>query len=379
MRIEDDIKIDFKDVLIRPKRSEAASRSNVVIEKEYTFLNSQNTWKGVPIIAANMDTTGTIAMSNALAQHGCSTCLHKHYPIETLVDFFNREKNPQADRSFFTIGLKSDDFEKLQMVASKVGEVQNICIDVANGYTQYFVDHCKKVREKFPKSNIMVGNVCTPEMVQELLISGSADIVKIGIGPGSVCTTRIVAGVGFPQLSAVIECADAAHGLRGHVCADGGCTQPGDVSKAFGGGADFVMLGGMFSGHDECEGDWEYEVSHDGDSWKTVQQVAEEELRSQYKYVNRKTLLFYGMSSKPANEKYSGGLSGYKAPEGRVVRVPYRGSVLQEGGVVQRILGGIKSACAYVGANSLKDLPKCTTFVRCQRTHNDVFERFDIG
>lgn len=356
MRIEDEIKLDFKDVLIRPKRSEAASRSSVVLEKTYRFLNSQNEWKGVPIIAANMDTTGTFAMAKELAKYDCMTCLHKHYPIEELVQFFNRDLNPASKNAFYTIGLKEDDLEKLDKVVKQVGHIENICIDVANGYTQYFVDHCKKIREKFPKSTLMVGNVCTPEMVSELLLTGSADIIKIGIGPGSVCTTRIVAGVGFPQLSAIIECADAAHGLRGHVCADGGCTQPGDLSKAFGAGADFVMLGGMFSGHDECEGEWEYSTNENG-----------EKVRS--------SLLFYGMSSKPAIEKYSGGLAGYRAAEGRVVRVPYKGSVHDEGGVMQQILGGIKSACAYVGASCLKDLPKCTTFVRCARTHNDVYER----
>lgn len=356
MRIEDDIKLDFKDVLIRPKRSEAASRAAVELKKSYTFLNSKNTWEGVPIIAANMDTTGTLAMATELAKHKCMTALHKHYSLEQLTNFFNRDKNPLCDFAFYTIGMKATDLEKLVQVNKQVGHITNICIDVANGYTQQFVDHCKSIRQKFPRANIMVGNVCTPEMVSELILTGTADIIKIGVGPGSVCTTRIVAGVGFPQLSAIIECADAAHGLRGHVCADGGCTQPGDLSKAFGAGADFVMLGGMLSGHEECEGEWEFAADAQGQKQK-------------------KSLLFYGMSSKPAVEKYSGGLDSYRAAEGRVVRVPYRGSISDNGGVIQQIMGGLKSACAYVGAESLKDLPKCTTFVKCTRTHNDVFAR----
>lgn len=356
MRIEDDIKLDFKDVLIRPKRSEAASRSSVNLERSYTFLNSQNSWRGTPIIAANMDTTGTFAMARELAKHNCMTALHKHYSVEQLIEFFNPEINPASQNTFYTIGMKTADLEKLSQVVKKVGAIQNICIDVANGYTQQFVDHCQSVRDLYPQANIMVGNVCTPEMVSELILTGSADIVKIGVGPGSVCTTRIVAGVGFPQLSAIIECADAAHGLRAHVCADGGCTQPGDLSKAFGGGADFVMLGGMLSGHDECEGEWEYTTTPQGQSVKSA-------------------LTFYGMSSKIAVEKYSGGLDTYRAAEGRVVRVPYRGSISDNGGVIQQIMGGLKSACAYVGASGLKDLPKCTTFVRCSRTHNDIFTK----
>ncbi len=355
MRIENDIKLDFKDVIIRPKRSEAPSRKDIIIDKKYTYLNSKSTWSGIPIIASNMDTTGTISMAKALAKHKMMTCLHKHYEVNELVSFFDKHQNPDCDWAFYTLGIKDDDLEKLITVANTVGNIRNICIDVANGYTMYFVDRVKRIRDRFPNSVIMAGNVCTPEMVQELLLSGSADIIKIGIGPGSVCTTRIIAGVGYPQLSAVIECADAAHGLKGHVCADGGCSVPGDINKAFGAGADFVMLGNMFSGHDECEGDWEYEVSKDG------------------KTKTKKALSFYGMSSKTAIDKYSGGLKSYRAAEGKKVSVPYKGSVNDEEGVVQKIVGGLTSSCAYVGAASLKDLPRCTTFVRCYRTHNDYF------
>ncbi len=200
------------------------------------------------------------------------------------------------------------------------------------------------MREAHPDSIIIAGNVVTGEMVEELLLSG-ADIVKVGIGPGSVCTTRIKTGVGYPQLSAIIECADAAHGLSGQIISDGGCTNPGDIAKAFGAGADFVMLGGMFAGHDECGGDV---VERDG----------------------KRVMLFYGMSSETAMSKHSGGVADYRASEGKTVHVPYRGPVDD---TVKDILGGLRSACTYVGAHQLKELTKRTTFVRVREQHNPVF------
>ncbi len=342
MRIDNDPKLDFDDVLIRPKRSEAPSRSAVVLERQYRFLNSGDTWEGIPIVASNMDTVGTMKMARALGPQ-MMTCLHKYYEDDELVTFFDDADNRAC--TFFTLGIGDDEFEKLTRV-KKRSSFRFVCVDVANGYTMYFVDRVKRIREAFPDLTILAGNVATPEMVQELLISGAADIVKIGIGPGSVCTTRHKTGVGYPQLSAIIECADAAHGLRGHVCADGGCRSPGDVCKAFAGGADFVMLGGMLAGHDECEGEW---IEENG---------------------RRIGMRFYGMSSKTAVEKYSGGLKDYRASEGKEVTVPYKGPVRE---AVQEITGGLRSACAYVGASRLKDLSKCTTFVLCNRPHSTMY------
>jgi GMP reductase len=343
MRIDHDPKLDFDDVLIRPKRSEAPSRAAVILERQHRFLNSGATWQGVPIVASNMDTVGTLAMATALGPT-MMTCLHKYYPAAALIEFFRLE--PHAASTFFTLGIKDEEFEKLRQVKAQV-DVRFVCVDAANGYTKFFVERVKRIREEFPQLTIMAGNVATPDMVQELLISGAADIVKIGIGSGSVCTTRIKAGVGYPQLSAIIECADAAHGLRGHVCADGGCRTPGDVVKAFAAGADFVMLGGMLAGHDECDGDW---VEENG---------------------QRIGMKFYGMSSRTALDKYAGGRKDYRACEGKEVIVPSRGPVLD---TIQEITGGIRSACAYVGAARLKDLSKCTTFVLCHRTHNTVYD-----
>ncbi len=339
MRIDYEPKLDFDDVLIRPKRSEAPSRSAIMLEREYRFLNSGTTWQGIPLVASNMDTIGTFAMARALGPR-MMTCLHKYYRDEELVEFFRGELN-QGD-SFLTIGIKDDDFDKLVRLRMQTN-IRFLCVDAANGYTKFFVERVDRIRETYPDLTIMAGNVATPEMVQEMLISGAADIVKIGIGSGSVCTTRMKAAVGYPQLSAIIECADAAHGLRGHVCADGGCRTPGDIVKAFAAGADFVMLGGMLAGHDECEGEW---IEQQG---------------------KRVSLKFYGMSSRTAIDKYAGGRRDYRACEGRETIVPYRGPVSE---TIQDITGGIRSACAYVGAAGLKDLSKCTTFILRRSSQN---------
>lgn len=347
MRIEYDIKLDFKDVLIRPKRSVLKTRSEVSLEREFHFKHSGVSWQGVPIIAANMDHTGTFAMAAALTEHHLLTAIDKFVSTEEWEVFANA--HPQAvQSSFVSIGIAEHDFEKAKEIIN-VAPASMICLDVANGYTERFVEFLMRLRKAYPDKIIMAGNVVTGEMVEELILSG-ADIVKIGIGPGSVCTTREKTGVGYPQLSAIIECADAAHGLGGHVCADGGCTSPGDVAKAFAAGADFVMLGGMFSGHDECLGD-----------------VIEEN--------GKKFKRFYGMSSTEAMEKYHGSVAEYRASEGRSVNVPYRGPVKN---TILDILGGVRSTCTYVGAHRLKELSKRTTFIRVTKQLNDVFSLYDI-
>lgn len=343
MRIENEPKLDFKDVLMRPKRSTLASRSEVDLQREFTFKWSKKTFKGVPIIAANMDGVGTFAMADAFAKNGqgLSVALHKHYSLKDLQKYY---KDNGSDHTWYSIGMVKDDEEKLEAFINAGGKPDKICIDVANGYSEHFVAYVKRMREKMPDVTIMAGNVVTGEMVEELILAG-VDVVKVGIGPGSVCTTRKMTGVGYPQLSAVIECADAAHGLGGLICADGGCTVPGDIAKAFGGGADFVMLGGMFAGHDESE-------------QKVVKEGGE------------KFLQFYGMSSDTAMKKHKGGVAEYRASEGKTVKIPYRGSVTQS---LQDILGGVRSTCTYVGARQLKDLSKCTTFVRVSQQINNVF------
>lgn len=511
MKIETDIKLDFKDVLIKPKRSQAPSRSKVDLFRTFKFLNSKRGWHGIPIIAANMDTIATFTMARTLAKASISTSLHKHYTLEKLEEFYATEMSGGVlDYVFYTVGITDSDIEKLftlqKRLINKYGySIDKITIDVANAYTEYFQSRSKTIRENFPEAVIMAGNVATPEMVTELLISGSADIIKVGIGGGcftantlvkmkkgyqkikkvnigdyvlthlgrlqkvvntssrlenksvmmindnirctknhefyvlpkkhkditdvhkkaqwisanelttdyfllswkdenvydrveikkveefvyddivydleveedhsycvseknivvhnSACTTRIKSAIGYPQLSAVSECADAAHGLNGHICSDGGCTCPGDVAKAFGAGADFCMLGGMLAGHAECdEAEWIYHPKVLTPPGKP--HVATGELV-------KKSMLFYGMSSREAMEKYSGGVAEYKAAEGKCVEIPYRGVVMD---TVNDILGGLRSCCTYVGTTKLKDLSKCTTFIRCNDTHNRVYE-----
>lgn len=340
MRIESEVKLDYKDVLLRPKRSTLTSRKDVDITREFTFLHSKKTWKGVPIAAANMDTTGTIATATVLAKHGLLTCLHKFYDVQDIAAI--------KDEEFFkniavTSGILEQDLKRLDQIVSEAAP-QFICLDVANGYTVRFIDAVAYVRRKYPHITLIAGNVVSGEMVEALILAG-ADIVKIGIGPGSVCTTRKMSGVGYPQLSAVMECADAAHGLNGDIMADGGCTVPGDICKAFGAGADFVMLGGMLAGHEESGGEL---IEEDGKKYK----------------------IYYGMSSDTAMEKYYGGIKEYRASEGKTVKLPFRG--LLENTILE-ILGGLRSCCTYIGARRLKDIPKCATFLRVTQQLNEVF------
>ncbi|XP_040824620.1 GMP reductase 2 isoform X1 [Ochotona curzoniae] len=313
--IDNDVKLDFKDVLLRPKRSTLKSRSEVDLTRSFSFRNSKQMYTGVPIIAANMDTVGTFEMAKVLCKHLAASS-----------------------------GTGASDFEQLEQVLEAIPQVKYICLDVANGYSEHFVEFVKDVRKRFPQHTIMAGNVVTGEMVEELILSG-ADIIKVGIGPGSVCTTRKKTGVGYPQLSAVMECADAAHGLKGHIISDGGCSCPGDVAKAFGAGADFVMLGGMLAGHSESGGEL---IERDGKKYK----------------------LFYGMSSEMAMKKYAGGVAEYRASEGKTVEVPFKGDVEH---TIRDILGGIRSTCTYVGAAKLKELSRRTTFIRVTQQMNPIF------
>jgi GMP reductase len=423
MKIENEVKLDFKDVLIRPKRSTLGSRKDVLIERTFTFKHTNKTWTGVPIIAANMDTVGTFDMYDELRKHEMVTALHKHYTDEELVAHFTAYCDPlvseehalalrstpdindlsavvdrlakvealkkftsfdQSSRSFYSMGITNADYEKFTTVMKSVAlitgleniddrcglgqyheshPISMVCVDVANGYSENFAAFIRKLRFEYPNLVIMAGNVVTNEMTEELILAG-ADIVKVGIGPGSVCTTRKMTGVGYPQLSTIIECADAAHGLGGLVCADGGCTVPGDIAKAFGAGADFVMLGGMLAGHDESAGEIVTEYHRISELEVVDGQVLDNLIEE------RQFKTFYGMSSHTAMDQYSGGVAKYKASEGKTVKVPYRGPVSN---TVQGILGGLRSACSYVGASKLKDLSKRTTFIRVTQQINEVF------
>ncbi|SHO54632.1 GMP reductase [Vibrio quintilis] len=344
MRIEQELKLGFKDVLFRPKRSTLKSRSQVNLTREFTFKYSGRQWCGVPVIAANMDSVGSFEMATALAEHDVLTAIHKHYSVDEWSAFVAAADEKVLNHLMVSTGTSDADFEKMHQILALNEALMFVCIDIANGYSEHLVEFVEKVRQSLPDKVIIAGNVVTGDMTEELILAG-ADIVKVGIGPGSVCTTRVKTGVGYPQLSAIIECADAAHGLGGRIIGDGGCTCPGDVSKAFGGGADFVMLGGMLAGHKESGG--EIVVENDES------------------YVK-----FYGMSSKSAMDKHSGGVAKYRAAEGKTVLLPYRGSVDD---TIQDILGGVRSTCTYVGAAQLKELTKRTTFIRVEEQENQVF------
>jgi GMP reductase len=377
MRLEEDVKLDYKDVLIRPKRSTLGSRKEVDLERKYTFRNYEPDFPeniedvhyiGVPIMAANMDGVGTFEMADQLATGGIFTCLKKTYSVTELVNYFDTDMYERTNHVAMSIGITDSDHQKFRDVYEQAdGNLKYVCIDVANGYSTRFRDFVAQFRTLYPHIVIIAGNVVTGEMTEELILAG-ADIVKVGIGPGSVCTTRIQTGVGYPQLSAVIECADAAHGLGGHIIADGGCTCPGDVAKAFAAGADFVMLGGMLAGHDEGGGEVITKYYRTNEVFKDDPNMS--------KIEEKQFVQFYGMSSKSANDKHFGGLKDYRSSEGRTVLVPYRGAVAN---TVQEILGGVRSTCTYVGASTIKQLPKCATFIRCTQTHNGVYEKSTIG
>ncbi len=357
MRIEADVKLDFSDVLIRPKRSELKSRKDVDLTRKFKFKYAKFEWSGIPVMASNMDGVGTLEMALALQEHHLFTTLIKTYEVSDFLPYIDK-LNPD----FFAVstGTSECDHTRLQSVLSAYPQIKFICIDVANGYSEHFGRYVSKIRDEYPAHAIIAGNVVTGDMTQELILRG-ADIIKIGIGPGSVCTTRLQTGVGYPQLSAVIECADAAHGLGAHIISDGGCANPGDIAKAMGAGADFVMLGGMFAGHEEGHG----EVIEEHILTNKLNPITHEPIIEIYKRVQ-----FYGMSSETAMKKKFKEVYDYRTAEGGTVYVPYRGQVDI---TIKDILGGLRSTCTYVGAPTLKQLSRCTTFIIVNRVANDVF------
>lgn len=348
MKILDDVKLDYSDVLLLPKRSQYSSRSEVSLERTFKFKYSPDTWTGVPIMVSNMDTTGTIEMALELQKHKVLTCLHKYYTSDDLLQ-------SGLNREYYAIstGINNNDLDNLDEIIKKV-DVKFICIDVANGYMTKFIEKCRQIREKYPSKILIAGNVCTSEGVLELVMNGKIDIVKVGIGSGSCCTTRKQTGIGMPQLSAVIECADTAHGLDAHIISDGGLQVVGDFSKAYGAGADFVMSGSMFAGHNESGGE--------------LIEVEENGKKKKYK-------IFYGMSSSTAMNKYSGGVAKYRSSEGKSVKIEHRGTVEN---TILDIQGGIRSCMTYLGAKKIKDIPKCASFVRVNHQLNQIYNGKEI-
>ena len=347
MRINYDAKLNFEDVLLQPKRSTLSSRKDVDMTRNFTFRNSGKQMNFLPIFASNMDGVGTFSMAKVLQEYKMMTVITKTTGIEEWRKAVGNGVRLQSVSVCTGTNVMWDkeaqDWRTMQEVLKSFPDIKMITVDVANAYHQNMVDFIAKVRDQHPTKIIVAGNVVTPEMTEELIING-ADVVKIGIGPGSVCTTRTMTGVGVPQFSAILDCADAANGVDGHIMADGGCVFPGDIAKAFGGGAHMVMIGGMLAGHDESE-----------------QQVVDGKIE------------FYGMSSDRAREKHGRRKDGYRGNEGRLISLPHRGPVK---GTVEDILGGVRSACTYIGARRLKDMPKCASFVTTNNVQNQVYERY---
>ena len=347
MRINTEPKLNFEDVLLQPKRSTLSSRRDVDMTRKFTFRNSGKVMDFLPIFASNMDGVGTFSMAKQMQKHKMMTVITK----STTVDEWRAAAGTGLRMQSVSVCTgtnimwdnNAQDWKTMQEVLKSFPDIKMITVDVANAYHQNMVDFIKKVREEYPDKVIIAGNVVTPEMTEELIING-ADVVKIGIGPGSVCTTRTMTGVGVPQFSAIVDCSDAANGVGGHIMADGGCVYPGDIAKAFGGGAHMVMIGGMLAGHDESE-----------------QEVVDGKIE------------FYGMSSDRAREKHGRRKDGYRGNEGRLISLPYRGPVQN---TIEDILGGVRSACTYIGARRLKDMPKCASFVTTNNVINRVYERY---
>jgi GMP reductase len=341
-KISDDVKLDFSDVLIVPKNSPFKSRNDVEVTATIHFKYSDYVWKGIPIIVSNIDTTGTVAMALALQNYKILTCLHKFYTADDIPD--------TLDKNYYMVstGTGQKDLDRLDAIIKKHDPIF-ICVDVANGYSQHFIEVIKLLRKKYPHKVLVGGNVVTAERTKELIHAG-LDIVKVGIGSGSVCVTRLQTGIGYPQLSAVLECAKAAHEVGGLVISDGGIVYPGDFSKAFGAGADFIMCGGMFAGHDESGGEV---VEIEGKHYK----------------------IFYGMASSTAMHKYHGGVADYRSSEGKTVKVPYKGPVKN---TIQNILGGIRSTMTYIGAGNIADIERCTTFIRVNAIVNKIYNGHEV-
>lgn len=363
MIICQDAKLDFQDVLIVPQRTTLESRSEVTVERKFAFYHSPRVWQGIPIMCSNMVPLTSFSMARSLSKYKIVTALHKYYSHEELYEIISEIG---IDYAWATIGKSEDDVKKIKKLCSKLHYSPNIVIDVPNGYMESFVKFCAQVRNEFPESIICAGNVTTSEICEELIIHGKVDICKIQIGPGSQCETRKMTGVGYGTFSCVQECAHAAHGLRsgpsrlGLVMSDGGCKEVGDICKAICGGSDWVMIGGMFAGTDECEGEWDYEYDYNG-RWEKIKEnqdpIDSRKLRKSY-------LTFYGMSSHYAQEKHGSGKKEYRASEGKVSKIPYKGPVSE---IVQEILGGIRSCGAYIGSKNLKDYSKCAKFVKVTR------------
>ena len=360
--------LDYSDILIRPKMGiNLNSRKEVNLQRIFKFKHGQ-VRTGLGIFNANMATVGNFVITQKLLARGMFATIHKHYSVDEIGKFMinARQENVPLENLFITIGLKNPDSEiqKLRELESKYGwtDSRNICIDAPNFYIPNALDVLARVRQEFPDAVIMAGNIASGDICLKLL--DYADIIKCGIGSGSACLTRKQTGCGTPMVSLIMECADIAHSVNGHICADGGIVDVGDICKALCLNADFVMIGGMFAGTDEAEGEKQekqFETNEIIDGTKVIQT----------KYFKA----YYGMSSEYANNKFAGGMGDYKTSEGRELLIPYTGALDK---ILQDITGGIASCCTYIGATSVKHMAKCATIIQVHNQLNRVFEKYSV-
>lgn len=405
MKISNEVELDFDDVLIQPNRSKIVSRSDVSPEREFYFYHSPRRWVGIPIICSNMASIAGFDMATKLAKNKMITCLHKYIEPKDFLTLKEEERELTYgecwDYIWPSIGFSESEKRRLKAINEVCGYTNNVCIDVPSGYMEEFVTYCKEIRTEHPQSIIMAGNIVSGDMAKELIIHGGVDIVKVGIGPGANCSTRAVTGVGRSQLAATMDVSHNVHGLEsspkhlGLMCTDGGLRTSGDICKAFVSGADFVMLGQLFSGVDECCGEWEYSQSEKlYDSWDSVILTDEQKNNESFRqalakagYIvhdslynanttvsfpkigpKKKALLHYGMSTHLAQEIHATGKKDYRASEGVVTKVQYKGPVQN---VINEILGGIRGCGSMIGCKTLKSFSRSGRFTRVNKIHQN--------
>lgn len=344
-RILTETELDYSDVLILPARSTITSRKEIILEREIVFKHSRQVWRGVPLVCANMDNLGSFTMADTLSEYHILTCLTKHYPLKELVTYFNLPTT-NLDYVSYSLGISDSDLEKFNLFRQEA-PVRIVTIDTPNGYMERFVGFCNELRSNNPDVTIIAGNVCTGEMVEELALNG-VDCVKAGIGGGAQCTTRMKSAIGRSMVSMILECADKAHHHEIQLMSDGGITCPGDACISFAVGADFSMVGSQWASTKETGAD-----------------IIEEN--------GKQFMVFYGMSSSMAQKAHEEGLKSYRASEGRVSKLPYKGSIHP---IIRDYLGGLRSCCSYVGSNSLKSLPRKATLVKVNNRLNTSLAQF---
>ena len=328
-------KLNFKDVLIVPKSSKINSRKDVILDTKILFPASGINWTGVPIMASNMDNVGTFEMGFALQNFHMTNAVSKFYNKDAWVKSISNGLD--LEFNFITFGLQeiSEIDEIISYILQKTNKnIKTIVFDIPNGYIEKFSKIISEARKEFPKLGIIAGNVVTAEGVRLLMDSG-ADGVKVGIGSGGVCDTTETTGIGYPQLSAAIDCSLEVKKYNGFIVSDGGVKITGDISKAFAAGSGFVMLGSLLAAHKESMAPI---IRKDNKNFREL----------------------YGMSSTQAMTKHYGGVADYRTSEGKSILVEDRGPVKN---TLNKILGAMRSTCTYINAKNIGEIHENSSFI----------------